>query len=116
MFCMNRSITLASVIAFGIPGVKEHAHFLKDVKDARMIRTRILECLRSSFVSPTIRDSLRNSSGFEQANQPILTEIQRRNLLHFAIVGTTRLVPFPTRFTHFDGRFLTRIRRGSDWR
>ncbi|EIM87464.1 FAD/NAD-P-binding domain-containing protein [Stereum hirsutum FP-91666 SS1] len=53
---------------FGIPGVKEHAHFLKDVKDARMIRTRILEC-------------------FEQANQPILTDVQRRNLLHFAIVG-----------------------------
>ena len=30
--------------AFNIPGVKEHAHFLKDVKDARRIRSRILEC------------------------------------------------------------------------
>ncbi len=30
--------------AFNVPGVKEHAHFLKDVKDARAIRTRILEC------------------------------------------------------------------------
>lgn len=30
--------------AFGIPGVKEHAFFLKDVRDARAIRTRILEC------------------------------------------------------------------------
>lgn len=29
----------------------------------------------------------RHSSGFEQANQPILTDVQRRNLLHFAIVG-----------------------------
>jgi NADPH-dependent 2,4-dienoyl-CoA reductase/sulfur reductase-like enzyme len=29
---------------FDVPGVKEHAHFLKDVKDARSIRTRILEC------------------------------------------------------------------------
>ncbi|THH18896.1 hypothetical protein EW146_g2185 [Bondarzewia mesenterica] len=53
---------------FGIPGVKENAKFLKDVKDARTIRTRLLEC-------------------FEQANQPILTDIERRNLLHFCIVG-----------------------------
>ena len=30
--------------AFGIPGVKEHALFLKDVKDARLIRSRIMEC------------------------------------------------------------------------
>ncbi|KAF7329946.1 FAD/NAD(P)-binding domain-containing protein [Mycena kentingensis (nom. inval.)] len=53
---------------FGIPGVKEHAHFLKDVKDARAIRMRILEC-------------------FEQAMQPTLTDIARRNLLNFCIVG-----------------------------
>ncbi|KAJ2922120.1 hypothetical protein H1R20_g14971, partial [Candolleomyces eurysporus] len=53
---------------FNVPGVKEHAHFLKDVKDARRIRSRILEC-------------------FEQANQPFLTDIQRRNLLNFCIVG-----------------------------
>ena len=33
--------------AFNIPGVKEHAHFLKDVKDARKIRSRILECKES---------------------------------------------------------------------
>lgn len=30
--------------AFNVPGVKEHAHFLKDVKDARAIRNRILGC------------------------------------------------------------------------
>ncbi|ETW77361.1 hypothetical protein HETIRDRAFT_65511 [Heterobasidion irregulare TC 32-1] len=53
---------------FNVPGVKEHAHFLKDVKDARSIRTRVLEC-------------------FEQANQPIVNDIERRNLLHFCIVG-----------------------------
>ncbi|KAI0080406.1 FAD/NAD-P-binding domain-containing protein [Panus rudis PR-1116 ss-1] len=53
---------------FNTPGVKEHAHFLKDVKDARAIRTRVLEC-------------------FEQANQPILTDDERRKLLHFCIVG-----------------------------
>ncbi|KIJ64782.1 hypothetical protein HYDPIDRAFT_187657 [Hydnomerulius pinastri MD-312] len=53
---------------FNVPGVKEHAHFLKDVRDARAIRTRIIECL-------------------EQANQPYLSDIQRRNLLNFCIVG-----------------------------
>ena len=39
-----RSLTLQT--AFNVPGVKEHAHFLKDVKDARKIRSRILECRR----------------------------------------------------------------------
>ncbi|KAH9936713.1 FAD/NAD(P)-binding domain-containing protein [Amylocystis lapponica] len=53
---------------FGVPGVKEHAHFLKDVRDARAIRTKILEC-------------------FEQANQPTITDEDRRKLLHFCIVG-----------------------------
>eukprot|EP00919_Chromeraceae_sp_WS-2016_P041425 GHVR01098698.1.p1 GENE.GHVR01098698.1~~GHVR01098698.1.p1 ORF type:complete len:294 (-),score=31.92 GHVR01098698.1:238-1119(-) len=53
---------------FNVPGVKEHAHFLKDVRDARAIRTRILEC-------------------FEQANQPFLSDVDRRNLLNFCIVG-----------------------------
>ncbi|KAN0094554.1 hypothetical protein V8E55_002841 [Tylopilus felleus] len=53
---------------FDVPGVKEYAHFLKDVRDARAIRTRILDC-------------------FEQANQPTLSDIQRRNLLNFCIVG-----------------------------
>ncbi|KZT39017.1 FAD/NAD(P)-binding domain-containing protein [Sistotremastrum suecicum HHB10207 ss-3] len=53
---------------FGIPGVKEHAVFLKGVSDARVIRSRIIEC-------------------FEQASQPTLTDIQRRKLLNFCIVG-----------------------------
>ncbi|OBZ66693.1 putative NADH dehydrogenase [Grifola frondosa] len=53
---------------FNIPGVKEHAHFLKDIKDARAIRTRVLEC-------------------FEQANQPTITDADRRKLLNFCIVG-----------------------------
>ncbi|KAJ3553506.1 hypothetical protein NP233_g12626 [Leucocoprinus birnbaumii] len=59
---------LIIAVAFNIPGVKEHAHFLKDVKDARRIRSRILEC-------------------FEQANQPTMSDIQRRNLLNFCVVG-----------------------------
>lgn len=53
---------------FNTPGVKEHAHFLKDVKDARRIRSRILEV-------------------FELAAQPTLTDVERTNLLHFVIVG-----------------------------
>ncbi|KAG2007219.1 ndb1 (nad(p)h dehydrogenase b1) [Coprinopsis cinerea AmutBmut pab1-1] len=53
---------------FNVPGVKENAHFLKDVRDARRIRSRILEC-------------------FEQANQPTMSDIERINLLNFCIVG-----------------------------
>ncbi|KAJ3477470.1 hypothetical protein NLI96_g10440 [Meripilus lineatus] len=53
---------------FDVPGVKEHAHFLKDIRDARAIRTRVLEC-------------------FEQANQPTITDENRRKLLHFCIAG-----------------------------
>ena len=29
---------------FGIPGVKEHACFLKEVSDARKIRKRVIDC------------------------------------------------------------------------
>ncbi|TBU63386.1 FAD/NAD(P)-binding domain-containing protein [Dichomitus squalens] len=53
---------------FNVPGVKEHAHFLKDILDARRIRARILEC-------------------FEQANQPTITDADRRKLLNFCVVG-----------------------------
>ncbi|KAF8513562.1 NDE1, mitochondrial external NADH dehydrogenase [Hysterangium stoloniferum] len=53
---------------FNVPGVKEHARFLKDVKDARVIRTRILEL-------------------FSEANLPMLTDADRRKLLNFCIVG-----------------------------
>ncbi|KAM0790064.1 hypothetical protein ACM66B_005392 [Microbotryomycetes sp. NB124-2] len=53
---------------FNTPGVKEYAYFLKDVKDARRIRSRILEC-------------------FELAAQPTLTDVQRAQMLNFCIVG-----------------------------
>ncbi|KAK2460757.1 hypothetical protein APHAL10511_007227 [Amanita phalloides] len=53
---------------FDVPGVKEHANFLKDVRDAQMIRSRVLEC-------------------FEQAAQPTISDIDRRNVLNFCIVG-----------------------------
>ncbi|KAF9896599.1 hypothetical protein BX616_007139, partial [Lobosporangium transversale] len=52
---------------FNIPGVKEHAYFLKEVADARKIRARVLEC-------------------FERAEMSRSDE-ERNGLLHFAVVG-----------------------------
>ncbi|KAF7856363.1 hypothetical protein EAF04_009891 [Stromatinia cepivora] len=53
---------------FGIEGVRENALFLKDVRDARKIRKRILEC-------------------FETAALPTSSESLKKQLLNFAIVG-----------------------------
>ena len=36
-------------VAFDVPGVKENAYFLKDIRDARAIRARILECESALF-------------------------------------------------------------------
>ncbi|KAL1413297.1 hypothetical protein Q8F55_001053 [Vanrija albida] len=54
--------------SFGIPGVAEHAMFLKDVRDARRIRLRLLQCL-------------------ELASEPNITDEERRALLSFRVVG-----------------------------
>ena len=53
---------------FGIPGVGRYALFLKELADARAIRGRIIDC-------------------FERAAQPSVGEEQRRQLLHFVVVG-----------------------------
>lgn len=64
---------------FGIPGVKEHAYFLKvtrvspllssqELRDARRIRTRIVEL-------------------FEKASIPSRSVEEKRQLLHIVIVG-----------------------------
>ncbi|KAK6512644.1 hypothetical protein TWF481_001526 [Arthrobotrys musiformis] len=53
---------------FGTKGVRENALFLKDVGDARKIRSRILEC-------------------FETASLPTTSDYLRKRLLNFAIVG-----------------------------
>src|SRR5258706_14075944 len=58
----------AEVNTYGIPGVEENAHFLKEAADARLIRQKIIDCL-------------------EQASIPGLAEDQRRRLLHFIVVG-----------------------------
>ncbi|KAI4164996.1 MAG: hypothetical protein LQ342_001272 [Letrouitia transgressa] len=53
---------------FGTKGVKENAYFMKDVRDARKIRKRVLEC-------------------FEIAALPTSSEELRRQILRFAVVG-----------------------------
>ncbi|KAL8742394.1 MAG: hypothetical protein Q9190_005107 [Brigantiaea leucoxantha] len=53
---------------FKTKGVKENAYFMKDVRDARKIRKRVLEC-------------------FEIAALPTSSEELRRQLLRFAVVG-----------------------------
>ena len=53
---------------FGIPGVREHAFFLKELHDAREIRQRVIAC-------------------FEQASEPNLPAERVEALLHFIVVG-----------------------------
>src|SRR6185312_16387580 len=53
---------------FGIPGVGDHALFLKDISDARRIRQRVIEC-------------------FEHASQPGVTDEELFGELHFVVVG-----------------------------
>ena len=53
---------------FGIPGVSEHAYFLKEISDARAVRNRII-------------------TNFEESLYPDINEDERKRLLHFVIVG-----------------------------
>jgi NADH:ubiquinone reductase (non-electrogenic) len=53
---------------FGVPGVEEHALFLRELADARALRGRIIEC-------------------FERANLPALSAEERRRLLSFVVCG-----------------------------
>lgn len=53
---------------FDTPGVKEHALFMKTVPDARRLREKVLDCL-------------------ERASLPTVSEKERKDMLHFAIVG-----------------------------
>lgn len=58
----------AQTNTFGIPGVREYCCFLKQVEDARRIRTAIVNC-------------------FERANLPNLTDEERTSILTFAVIG-----------------------------
>jgi len=60
--CGSRPLT------FGLPGVEEHAFFLKEIHHAQKIRNRILE-------------------NFEVATQPGVTPEEKQRLLHFVVVG-----------------------------
>jgi NADH:ubiquinone reductase (non-electrogenic) len=53
---------------FGVPGVADHAVFLKEMRDARVIRRRLLDCL-------------------EMASAPGLSPEERARLLTFVVVG-----------------------------
>lgn len=53
---------------FNIPGVREHAYFLKETRDAIKIRRQILRC-------------------FEEASLPSTSTERQKQLLHFCIVG-----------------------------
>ena len=53
---------------FGIPGVREHAHFLRDLGDARSIRQHIIE-------------------NFERASTPGISVEERTRLLQVVVVG-----------------------------
>ncbi|HNT87783.1 MAG TPA: FAD-dependent oxidoreductase, partial [Candidatus Hydrogenedentes bacterium] len=53
---------------FGVPGVDQHAFFMKELADARAIRQRIIEC-------------------FERASKPKRDLDEVRMLLHFVVVG-----------------------------
>jgi NADH:ubiquinone reductase (non-electrogenic) len=53
---------------FNTPGVEEHAHFLKELLDARRIRSAI-------------------SDAFESAMIPSQTPEEIKRLLHFVVVG-----------------------------
>lgn len=58
----------AQTNTFGIPGVRERCCFLKQVEDARRIRTAIVNC-------------------FERASLPILSDEQRKADLTFCVIG-----------------------------
>jgi len=53
---------------FGIPGVREHAHFLRELADARSIRQRLVE-------------------NFERASTPGISPEERKRLLQVVVVG-----------------------------
>ncbi|KAG7337071.1 pyridine nucleotide-disulfide oxidoreductase [Nitzschia inconspicua] len=58
----------AQTNTFGIPGVREYCNFLKQIEDARRIRTAIVNC-------------------FERATLPGMSDEERERNLTFAIIG-----------------------------
>jgi len=58
----------ATTNSFGVAGVSEHCHFLKQIEDAARIRRNVVNC-------------------FERANVPELTDDQRKAILTFVVIG-----------------------------
>ena len=58
----------AETSTYGIKGVEEHTHALKEITDAQMIRRNIINCL-------------------EIASYPGKSEEELKQLLHFVVVG-----------------------------
>ncbi|KAK4529179.1 hypothetical protein CCYA_CCYA01G0036 [Cyanidiococcus yangmingshanensis] len=58
----------SAVNTFNTPGVKENCFFLKEIPDARKIRSEVVRI-------------------FEEANLPETSDEERRRLLHFVVVG-----------------------------
>ena len=58
----------AATNTYGVPGVKEHCIFLKQIADAAKIRASI-------------------GNAFERANLPGLTDEERRKALTFVVIG-----------------------------
>ncbi|KAK0645988.1 pyridine nucleotide-disulfide oxidoreductase-domain-containing protein [Cercophora newfieldiana] len=70
---------------FGVEGVREHAHFLRDIGDARRIRLRVLSLFEQC--AHRNRDHTTNTPDADDRAAGCLTDEDRRSLLHFAIVG-----------------------------
>lgn len=58
----------AKTNTFGIPGVEENCHFLKEISDAKHIRTKLVNC-------------------FERASVPGISDEEKRRRLSFVIIG-----------------------------
>jgi len=58
----------AKTNTFGIEGVEEHCHFLKEISDAKHIRTKLVNC-------------------FERASVPGISEEEKRRRLSFVVIG-----------------------------
>ncbi|KAJ1488323.1 hypothetical protein T484DRAFT_2019586 [Baffinella frigidus] len=80
---------------FNTPGVEQHAHFLKEIIDARRIRAAILDAFESACnpgQSEAERKRLKRMRGatleaLESACNPGRTEAERKRLLNFVVVG-----------------------------
>ncbi|KAL7785162.1 pyridine nucleotide-disulfide oxidoreductase domain-containing protein [Trichoderma ceciliae] len=70
---------------FGIQGVREHAHFLRDIGDARRIRLRVLSLFEQCSY-PASPGHIKGSKDSKLAESS-LSEQDKRSLLHFVIVG-----------------------------